>query len=116
MTKLYDKRVFTSDQAVAICLDDRTCEDIANDYGVSKATISRIKLGHRYANVTEHVRDKQAFALKINGLKAERNTLLNRIEAMNKEIARLEDIHDSHPDEAKRKEELAQYQQLVHGS
>ena len=116
MTKLYDKRVFTDDQAIAICLDDRTCEDIADDYGVTRATISRIKHGHRYANVTEHVRDKQAFALKISGLKAERNNLLKTIEAMEKEIAQLESQRDSHPDEIKRKEDLAKYQQLVHGA
>ena len=116
MSKLYEKRMFTDEQAIAICLDKRDNQTIADDYGVNRASISQIKHGHRYANVTEHVRDKQAFALKISGLKAERNNLLKTIEAMEKEIAQLESQRDSHPDEVKRKEDLAKYQQLVHGA
>ena len=116
MTKIYDKRTLTDTQAVAICLDNRSCEDVAKDYGVSRATISRIKHGHRYANVTEHIRDRQAFAVKLSDLVFKRDLLLTEVDRMTKQIEELRSLKRGIPDEKNKEEELAKYQKLVHGS
>ena len=115
-SKRYDRRVLTEEQAIAICIDQRDNMDIAKEYGVTRATISRIKNGHRYANVTQHVRDGQGFQIRINGLKAERNRLITMLKMTEEEIERLENVQASDPRAVHKKEELELYKRLVRGS
>jgi hypothetical protein len=56
---------FSSAQAQAICTDPRSDSDVAKKWGVSRATISRIRNGHTYASETLPVRNIRATALKI---------------------------------------------------
>ena len=113
MTKLYDKRTLTNDQAVAICLDKRTQDEVAEDYGISRAQVSRIQHGHRYANVTEHVRDKKAFSLKVSDLQWKHKQLLAEAERVAKQIEQLESLQRCTPDEMLKEENLAKYRALV---
>ena len=113
MTRLYEKRTLTNEQAIAICLDKRIQEDIAKDYDISRVQVSRIQNGHRYANVTEHVRDKKAFAVRLSDLRYKHQDLVRQTERVAKEITELEELESSRPDETKRQEDLVRYREAL---
>ena len=113
MTRLYDQRTLNNAQAVAICLDKRTQSDIAEDYGISRILVNRIQNGRRYANVTEHVRDRQAFSLKLSDLRWQHKGLLMQAERMAEQIEQLESLQRCTPDEMLKEENLAKYRALV---
>ena len=113
MTKIYNRRTLTNDQAMTICIDSRTQDDIAKDYGISRAQVSRIQNGHRYANVTEHIRNRQAFSVKLSDLRWQHISLLQQAERVAEQINELEALERCTPEdetisaltEAKRKSE-----------
>ena len=113
MTRLYDKRTLSKDDAIAICLDNRTQEDIAKDYDISRGQVSRIQNGHRYANVTEHVRDKKAFAVKVSDLRWKHKHLLIEADRVAKQIEQLESLQRCTPDETLKEENLVKYRELL---
>ena len=112
MTKLYDRRNLDPEDAIAICLDDRMQAEIAEDYGISRPQVSLIQSGKRYANVTLHVRDKKAFAIKLSDLRFKHQDLMAQAERVAKEINELEALQRSHPDEIKKQADLDAYRQL----
>jgi hypothetical protein len=111
---------FDSAQAQLICTDPRSDLDVAQEWGVSRATISRIRNGHTYASETLPVRNIRATALKI-----EKHN--ERIEKYFKKIDREFELRDrlirdsennpyvvAQKEERKRKEEeLNKYRELL---
>ena len=114
------KTTFTPEQAKAICISPLSDEDQAKKYGVSRATISRIRNGHTYVDETLPLRNIRTTALKI-----EKHN--ERIEKYLKKIARETELRDrllrdseDHPYVADQKEkakkiadDLARYHALL---
>ena len=114
------KATFTHTEAKAICTSPETDDALAKKHGVSRATISRIRNGHTYADVTLPVRNIRSTALKIEKHNERIKIYLQKIDREVELRDRLLRDSEDHPyivaqkEEAKRKaEELAEYNRLL---
>ena len=114
------KATFTPTEAKAICTSPESDSELAKKHGVSRATISRIRNGHTYADLTEPVRNIRSTALKIKKHNERIETYLQKIDREIELRDRLIRDSEDHPyivaqkEEAKRKaEELAKYHALL---